>query len=229
MRIRLIHIISLLFLTLFTHDVIGQNPFIRYRISIGMPGLRLGPSYDYHFDRSFIFVPTSFVIEKGISIKYLLGLEYYHCSLKKLASINSWSVGNILSTDFKVVNLRFGLPIRDEHFLIIPSLNLGYRWGQGHQVLMEYTSGLPPTPSTFHTEFSRFSSLSIGANIEMMYFIYKGFSVGLNLNYSYFFESSHLSDNHIELYPNDPLNKIYRDFSPDCKIFRTALTAGYLF
>lgn len=159
---------------------------------IGNPGAILN-SYNKYY-------PTSFSIGKILTHNQVLTVSGYTYSDEgKHYYLDLAKLGTDLRVDFQSVSISYGIALKSGRFMAIPALTLGYRFGNGSEVLTAYKRDSFDNagnyyPTTFKTAQNRYSSLGVGINTELSFTLFKHLILGVRYHYAYFFEKTRIDN-----------------------------------
>ncbi len=179
-------------------------------------------------------LPSYFSYTRNVLPKYSIGINYQYFYQDTLY-FTDLDIGKNITTSYNLIGLNFGRRIKDGNVLLLIKGELSYKWGDGHTVLTKFKQGTLG-PDSIHTlpdeivkSRSGFSSLGIGFSTELNYILLNRISLGASASYSYFFETSGLSNNKLLIVSNSNVGTHYYDYQPNRQMFIIHLKMGVLF
>ena len=181
--------------------------------------------------------PSYFSYKRQLLKNYYVSANYhFFFQNRRQFDLMPVQVGRTTVVNYNHASVALGRGFRDRNLLLILTGNLLYRWGKGQDVLTKcINSRVDITPPyTRHPreeiiESSGYHSPGLGFGADLNYIILNRISLGINVQYAYFFEHNRLSNNQIKLetYPPDPDR--YFTFQPNRQLLTLHFQVGVLF
>jgi len=223
--------LPILFLTLFVNSNIllgqtdsGKIQYSSFNIEVGHSTsifLNSMPTFSFESNKPY-YQPTFFKLTFNINPKYFISIAYKYYSAFEIG--NNWVIGDIWLRKYNAFDIGVGTTysVFKSKLNLQPCLMISTRPNGTENVYITSISGSFPKEPIFHNYSYR--SLGLGAGFNIKYSFLKHLTVGLEMQYNYYFEKKHIRGKPIAG---------YQEFEKGYKINRQMLTPilklGYQF